>query len=150
MHHFLWLVHIFGVSLWLGASSAVLLVWPARKPAEGTSTRQLDVRTLVTLYTRTGHIGAGLTALAGVTLSFMEQPKSQLGTLWITSMQGLGAIAFIISVIVMTRVGKRIIRADDSIAMNIACSRYRAWLALTVLLLLICLVMAAFKPTLYI
>lgn len=154
MHHFLWFVHILGVVLWLGVSAGLLIVWPScaslRASLEEPSNRRLDLRTLITLHTRTGHIGAGLTAVAGVTLSFMEQPKSELGTLWLTSMQGLGAVAFIISVIIVARTGKRIVLADESAAIIAAAGHFRLWLTLTVLLLLICLLMAAFKPMLYI
>ncbi len=146
MQNFWWLIHILGISLWLGVTAGVLIVWPSRKALTAPSSTPLNVRTLVALMTSVGHIGAGLTALAGVVLSFMEQPKSELSTVWLETMQGLGAIAFILSVIVLTRVGKRLIRSEAS-SVAATAGRYRLWLSIVVVLLLICLIMAAFKPS---
>ena len=120
------------------------------------SSRKVDTRTLVILITRVSHTGAGLAALGGVALSFVIRPKTELGAFWLVSMQGLGAIAFFLSVIVLTRIGKRLVRHDAaSVEENQAdeqhqadLARYRGWLGAVFILLLVCLFMAAFKPLL--
>ncbi|WDL98337.1 hypothetical protein [Alicyclobacillus sp. ALC3] len=144
MKELLWFIHIAGICLWFGSTTGVLLVWPARNVSRSAA----DVRTLIPLLTRTSHIGAGFTALGGTILSFLVQPKSELGAFWLAGMQGLGVVAFFISVIVLTRLGKRILRAEPvSAEEQQVALRYRVWLFIAFVILLVCLVLAAFKPT---
>lgn len=149
MRELLWFIHIAGICLWFGSTTGVLLVWPSRKSLVNTSRSGVDIRTLTALLTRTGHIGAGFTALGGTILSFLVQPKSELGSVWLAGMQGLGVVAFFISMFVLTRLGKRILRAqpvsDEELRVAL---RYHVWLFVVFVILLTCLVLAAFQPTL--
>ncbi|QQE79291.1 hypothetical protein [Alicyclobacillus sp. SO9] len=171
MRELWWFIHIFGISLWFGVTTAVLLMWPSKQSLRNASTQSevfVRIQTLVSMLTKSSHMGAGLTALGGVVLSFMVHPKSDLASLWLTSMQGLGVAAFIISTLVMTRKGKRLVkqigpqRIEDrelqvqtantnSLAIDEqflgAASGYRGWLWSVFILLLVCLFMAAFKLT---
>lgn len=149
MTNVLWLIHIFGLCLWVGPVTGGLIVWPSKRQLLNETSISMDLRTVVRMITRTGHIGAGLTALAGAVYSFYVQPKSDLGSLWLTTMQGVGVIAFVFFVIVMTRIAKRLRQLERTEPQFVAdAHRYRVWLIVVFILLFICLVMAAFKPTL--
>ncbi len=102
---------------------------------------------MVRVVTRASHLGAGLAAIGGTLLSLLVRPKSELGSFWLATMQGLGVVAFIISVFVLTRLGKRLPEADR-MGTNHGSSRYYFWLVIVFVLLLMCLVLGAFRPTL--
>ncbi len=102
---------------------------------------------MVRVVTRTSHLGAGLAAIGGTLLSLLVRPKSELGSFWLATMQGLGVVAFIISVFVLTRLGKQLPEADRMGA-NHGSSRYYFGLVIVFILLLMCLVLGAFRPTL--
>lgn len=149
MKDFWWFIHIVGISIWFGVITAGLLVFPSRKSLINQIPSQLDIRTLVLLLTRMSNIGAGLTAIGGTFLSLLIQPKSELSAFWLTTMQGLGVIAFFLSVIVLTRSGKRLLRFNSfSVDALNYLQRYRIWLFVVFILLLISFIMAAFKPIL--
>lgn len=152
MNEFWWFIHILGSSLWLGTTTAVLLAWPYKHPLTKTSHQVSDIRTLIGLMNRGSHTGAGLAALGGTVLSFYVHPKSELAAFWLVTMQGLGVIAFVLSVIVSTRLGKRLIQSlstDAAIGDHALYHRYLRLLIWTFVLLFICLIMAAFKPVLW-
>ncbi len=152
----LWFIHLLGIALWLGPTTGgLLLLWPnGRQRDQGRDRKRdrkpparIDVRTCVVLLTRTTHIGAGLAALGGTGLSLIEQPKSNLGLFWLASMQGFGVIAFVLSVFVLTRIGKKITRMEpNSEAERRVVRAYRNWLSVVWLLLMLSLILAAFKP----
>ncbi len=97
---------------------------------------------------KTGYFGAGLTAVGGTGTAFLIQPKSLLGTYWLTSMQGIGVVAFVITVLVMPRLGKKLLlnplhlNSSPSIRLIL---HYRRWLQVVSLLLLVNIFIAAFK-----
>lgn len=142
----LWLIHLVGICLWFGSATAALVVWPTPKSLRRRPTNSVDIRTLIVLLTRAGHVGAGLTALGGTLLSLYVQPKSDLGEFWLTGMQGLGVVAFIVSIFVLTRLGKRIVQDELTSGDAELTQRYRVWLLVVFWILLISLVLAAFKP----
>lgn len=62
-------------------------------------------------------------------------------------MQGFGVIAFVLSVFVLTRIGKKITRMEpNSEAERRVVRAYRNWLSVVWLLLMLSLILAAFKP----
>ncbi|QSO46836.1 hypothetical protein [Alicyclobacillus mengziensis] len=152
MYHFWWLIHVCGIALWFGGIATGVLMWPSKKSFVPQERDTVDVRTMVRVITRTSHLGAGLTAVGGLLLSLLVQPKSVLGSLWLTTMQGLGVVAFIVSVFVLTRMGKRLLQHADHAEMNAAVTHqfriYYAWLVIVFILLLVSLIMGAFKPRL--
>lgn len=150
MHQLWWFLHIVGISLWFGTALAALVAWP--KPKEGLNP---DERTaalvLVPFLTRSGVLGALFTALGGAGLSLTVHPKSELGALWLTSMQGIGVVAFVMSIWVLPRIARRIGNGDgrDALPSRLeTLGLYRILITVVFFLLLLCLVAAAFKPTL--
>lgn len=152
MYHFWWLIHVCGIALWFGGITTGVLMWPSKKSYVSQQRDTVDVRTMVFVITRTSHLGAGLTAVAGVLLSLLVQPKSVLGSVWLTTMQGLGAVAFIVSVFVLTRLGKQLLKQADHAETNAAVTHqfriYYVWIVVVFILLLVSLIMGAFKPRL--
>lgn len=144
-----WLVHIVGIALWFGVTTAALLVWSSIKSVREENGSSIILSTLISILNRTGRLGALLTALGGTALSFMVQPKSKLGLFWLTVMQGFGVIAFFLTILLLRRYGQRIeqsIRAGQSVEQDV--KKYHFSLIGVFLLLFISLCMAALKPVL--
>ncbi len=143
-----WLIHILGLTLWLGSSLSALLIWPHPQSQEKKQNVIAIVHTLRSLVARGSFFGGLLVAISGTSLSLILQPKSELASLWLTTMQGLGVIAFILAFFVLPRV-ERTIFVQESPPRNEfdrAQKKYRNLVRIIVLLLLLCLLMAAFKP----
>lgn len=149
MTDFWWFVHIVGISLWLGSTVGGVLLWPrSNQGSDGEA--QFHRIIAIRLVTRVGHMGAGLTAIGGTVLSFLVEPKSKLAEPWLMTMQGAGVIAFVLSVMILTRIGKRIRRATEEKPASPQLIKRARWylrgLIGVLILLLLCLLLAAFKP----
>jgi uncharacterized membrane protein len=146
----LWFLHILGIALWLGSSIAALLVWPHPADKEARKDWVILIHSLRRLISRASLYGGLLVAISGTSLSLIVQPKSELATVWLTTMQGLGVVAFILALFVLPRIDRSLFLQDacaSSDAFDRAQKRYHRTLVVIVLLLLLCLLMAAFKPT---
>lgn len=142
MYHFLWLIHIVGIILWLGglSTAGLLLVFTRR---ESNAARSTVVPIVLRGVTPITHTGAALVLIGGIPMLFMLQ-HSKLSQFWIQYMGGVGVIVIVLGAIMLTVTSRKITKSNAS-DIGAALKVYLRWLYVIVLLTLSVLVVVAFK-----